>query len=225
MNDFDPEASKKAAGEKAADYVRDGMILGLGTGSTVRYFIEKLAADIKEKELDITAIPTSNASEKLARSLGIKLSNVNEHPRIDLDVDGADEVDPKYNLIKGGGGAHTREKIIASASKEFIVIVDRSKLVARLGNFPLPIEVLPFSEKYVWNEISSLGAIPRRREGFVTDSGNIILDCRFNIINPEKLETDLKCIPGVVEDGVFAKRKPEKVIVADGKNVKILERV
>ena len=225
MNNTDAEASKKAAGEKAVSYVRNGMILGLGTGSTVRYFIEKLAAQIKEQGMDITAVPTSVASEKLASSLGIKLSTVNEHPKMDLDVDGADEVDPKFNLIKGGGGAHTREKIIASASKEFIVIVDRSKLVSRLGNFPVPVEVLPFSEKYVWGEIVAMGGLPHRRAGFVTDSGNIILDCRFNIIDPEKLETDLKCISGVVEDGVFAKRRPEKVIVADGKNVKILERV
>ncbi len=225
MNNPDAEKSKKAAGEKAADYVRDGMILGLGTGSTVRYFIEKLASRIKAQQLDITAIPTSAASEKLARSLGITLTTVGEHPQIDLDVDGADEVDPQFNLIKGGGGAHTREKIIASASKEFIVIVDKSKMVSRLGNFPVPVEVLSFSEKYVWNEIVSLGGLPRRREGFLTDSGNIVLDCRFNVIDPEKLETDLKCIPGVVEDGVFAKRRPEKVIVADGRNVKILERV
>jgi ribose 5-phosphate isomerase A len=225
MNNNDAEGSKKAAGEKAVEYVRDGMILGLGTGSTVRYFIEKLASKIKEEGLDITAIPTSVASEKLANSLGIRLSTVNEHPKMDLDVDGADEVDPKFNLIKGGGGAHTREKIIASASKEFIVIVDRSKMVSRLGNFPVPVEVLPFSEKYVWGEIVAMGGLPCRREGIVTDSGNVILDCRFNIINPEKLETDLKCIPGVVEDGVFAKRRPEQVIVADGKNIKILERV
>ena len=215
MNNTDAEASKKAAGEKAVGYVRDGMILGLGTGSTVRYFIEKLAAQIKEQGMDITAIPTSVASEKLANGQGIKLSTVNEHPKMDLDVDGADEVDPKFNLIKGGGGAHTREKIIASASKEFIVIVDRSKMVSRLGNFPVPVEVLPFSEKYVLGEIVAMGGLPHRRAGFVTDSGNIILDCRFNVIDPEKLETDLKCIPGVVEDGVFAKRRPEKVIVAD----------
>ncbi|MFZ2456956.1 MAG: ribose-5-phosphate isomerase RpiA [Candidatus Altiarchaeia archaeon] len=225
MNGTDAEASKKAAGEKAVSYVKDGMILGLGTGSTVRFFIEKLAAQIKEQSLDITTVPTSVASEKLAGSLGIRLSNVNEHPKMDLDVDGADEVDPKFNLIKGGGGAHTREKIIASASKEFIVIVDRSKMVSRLGNFPVPLEVLPFSEKYVWDEIVAMGGLPRRRVGFVTDSGNLILDCRFNIVDPGKLETDLKCIPGVVEDGVFARRRPEKVIVADGKNVKILERV
>ena len=224
MNDNYLEESKKAAGEKAADYVKNGMILGLGTGSTVRYFIEKLAAQIKTQNLDITAIPTSKASEKLARSLGITLTTLDEHPQIDLDVDGADVVDPNFNLIKGGGGAHTREKIIASASKEFIVIVDKSKMVPRLGNFPVPVEVLSFSEKYVRNEIIALGGLPRRREGFVTDSGNLILDCRFNIINPGKLETDLKCIPGVVEDGIFAKRRPEKVIVADERCVKILEQ-
>jgi len=175
--------------------------------------------------LDVTVIPTSVASEKLARSLGLKLSTLDEHPAIDLDVDGADEIDPRHNLIKGGGGAHTREKIIASASKEFIVVADKSKMVSRLGNFPLPVEVLSFSEKYVWNEIAKHGAVIRRREGFTTDSGNLILDCRLNIIDPEKLETEIKCIPGVVENGIFSKRKPEKVILADGKNVKILERV
>lgn len=218
------DASKKAAGERAVDYVKDGMVLGLGTGSTVRYFIERLSAHIKERSLNVTCIPTSIASEKLARSLGIKLSTLNEHPQIDLDVDGADEVDPRFNLIKGGGGAHTREKIIACASREFIVIVDKSKMVNRLGNFPVPVEVLPFSEAYVARQISAMGGLPRRREGFVTDSGNMILDCLFNIIDPGKLEDDIKCIPGVVEDGVFAKRRPDKVIVADGKSVKILER-
>lgn len=218
------EISKKAAGEKAADYALAGMVLGIGTGSTVKYFIERLAERIKEESLEVVAVPTSIASERLAKGLGIKLANLSEHPVIDLDVDGADEVDPNFNLIKGGGGAHAREKVVASASKEFIVIVDEAKMVKRLGVFPVPVEVIPFSLGFVGKEIERMGGIAKKRQGFVSDNGNIVLDAKFNIVDPLRLEEDLKTIPGVVENGIFAKRRPEKVVVGMGKEVKVLER-
>ncbi len=218
------EISKRVVGERAVEFVRDGMILGLGTGTTVRYFIEKLAEKIKKESLEIIAIPTSIETEKMADNLEIPLSNLNEYPEVDLDIDGADEVDLNFNLIKGGGGAHTKEKIVAMASKEFIVIVDKTKTVDRIGNTPVPIEVLSFSENFVRKEIQKLGGIARLREDFRTDNGNLILDVRFNIINPEKLEGDINNIPGVIENGIFANRRPEKIIVADGKKVRIMER-
>jgi len=218
------EISKMVVGERAVEFVRDGMILGLGTGTTVRYFIEKLAEKIKKESLEIIAIPTSIETEKMADNLEIPLSNLNEYPEVDLDIDGADEVDLNFNLIKGGGGAHTKEKIVAMASKEFIVIVDKTKTVDRIGNIPVPIEVLSFSENFVRKEIQKLGGIARLREDFRTDNGNLILDVRFNIINPEKLEGDINNIPGVIENGIFANRRPEKIIVADGKKVRIMER-
>lgn len=218
------ESSKKAAGEKAADYVKDGMVLGLGTGSTVKYFIERLARKIKEESLDVAGIPTSIATEKLAKALGIQMTSFAECEGIDLDVDGADEVDAAYNLIKGGGGALTREKIVASVSRRFIVIVDAKKVVGRIGAFPVAIEVLPFAETPVRNEIIALGGLPKKRDGFLTDNGNIVLDARFNIIDAEALEEDLKSIPGVVESGIFAKRRPEKVIVGDASKTREIER-
>lgn len=224
MKNRDKELSKKTAAEKAAGYVKDGMVVGLGTGSTVKYFIDKLASRIKEESLDVTGIPTSNATEKQAKELGITLTTLNECATIDLDVDGADEVDPEFNLIKGGGGAHTREKIVASASKNFIVIVDSEKMVQRLGSFPVPVEALPCAQAFAAREIGALGGLARRREGFVTDNGNIILDSRFNIINPAKLEMMLNAIPGVVENGIFAARRPETVLCADGRSVKVMER-
>jgi ribose 5-phosphate isomerase A len=217
---LDQSESKKAAGNKAAEYIRDGMVVGLGTGSTVKYFIEKLA----EKSLDVKCIPTSIASEQLAVSLGLKITNLKEHPVIDVDVDGADEVDSKFYLIKGGGGALTREKIVAEASKQFIVVADESKMVRRLGKFPVAVEVLAFAEGFATKRINELGGLPKKRAGFATDNGNIILDCKFNIIDAQKLETELKNIPGVVENGIFARRKPEKVIVGNGTKTKILER-
>lgn len=217
--------SKKTAAEKAAEYVKDGMVLGLGTGSTVKYFIEKLAVRIKEEQIEVVGVPTSTATERLARELGIPLTAPGQYEKIDLDVDGADEVDTRFNLIKGGGGAHTREKIVASASKEFVVVVDPAKMVNRLGAFPVAIEVIPFAEPYVIKEIEALGGLAKKRAGFVSDNGNVILDARFNIIDPLRLERDINSIPGVLENGIFARRRPEKVIVGDGTKTRILERI
>lgn len=218
------DLSKKTAGYAAVEYVRDGMVVGLGTGSTVKYFVEGLAEKVREEEFDLTCIPTSVAVERLAVSLGLSVSNLVEHPRVDLDVDGADEVDPRFNLIKGGGGALTREKIVAESSEKFFVVVDESKIVRRLGVFPVAVEVLSFAEGKVVRELRDLGGFPRKREGFVSDNGNIILDVKFNIVCPEKLEEEINSLSGVVENGLFAKRKPEKVLVGVGGKVSLLER-
>ncbi len=218
------ELSKKTSAEKALDYVRDGMILGLGTGSTVRYFIEGLGGKIKDDNIRITGIPTSIATKKLAENLGISLSSLREHPVIDLDVDGADEIDSKFNLIKGGGGAHTMEKIVANASKEFIVIADYTKIVKELGNFPVPVEIYPDKLRFVINELREIGGSPKLRENFKTDNGNIIIDTKFEIKNPEELEDRINSISGVIDNGIFSKRIPEIVIVGYGNEVKILHR-
>ena len=162
--------SKRSAGEKAAEYVKDGMVVGLGTGSTVEYTIKKIAARIREENLRITGIPTSIATEKLALDEKIPLASLNEHPVVDLDIDGADEVDGNFNLIKGGGGAHTREKIVASASKEFIVVAGSSKKVSRLGNFPVPVEVLPLAVEFVKSELIKLSGNPKLRENFIKET-------------------------------------------------------
>ena len=221
------ELSKKSAGEKAVEFISDGMIVGLGTGSTAEYAIKKLSQRIREENLDIIGIPTSIQTEKLAGKLGIKLSDLNEYPEIDVDIDGADEIDPEFNLIKGGGGAHVREKIVANASKEFIVIADHTKHVNGL-RYPVPVEVLPFSWRLVEIRLECLGGIPRLRKKvkteFKTDNGNMIIDTEFAGFDPLKLEDKLNSIPGVVDNGIFSLRRPDKVIIGTGSDVKILER-
>lgn len=190
--------------------VKGGMKLGLGTGTTVKYFIEELG----RKKFPGPVVPSSKASHDLAKKVGLKVASLDEHPQLDLYVDGADEVDKSYNLIKGGGGALTREKIVASASMEFTCIVDESKVVPKLGRFPLPVEVLPFAKAYVMVELTELGGKPVERKKTVTDNGNIILDVTgLKFKDPLELETELNNIPGVVENGIFAVRQPERVIV------------
>lgn len=220
------EVQKKIAAEKALDFVEAGMILGLGTGSTVRYFLEALARKIEEGKLGkIVGISSSENTAKLAGELEIPLSTLDEHPLLDLDIDGADQVDSEFNLVKGGGGAHTREKILAFASKKFVVIVDANKLKEKLS-FPVPVEVPEDSRELVERKLRELGGEPKLRENFITDNGNVILDTDFGEIeNPGELEVKINEIPGVVDNGIFSKRKPEKVIVGyeDGK-VEIRER-
>jgi len=215
--------SKKTAAGKALDYVRDGMVVGLGTGSTANYFIEFLSWKIKGENLNLIAISTSKRTDEVAKKLGIGLSNLNQHPQLDLDVDGADEIDPEFNLIKGGGGAHTMEKRIAMAAKKFIVIADSGKLVDRLER-AVPVEVSPSARESVEQELRRIGGNPQLRENFLTDMGNLILDTKFKIDDPLKLESELNSIPGVVDNGIFARRRPEIVIIGYGENVKILER-
>ena len=208
--------SKINVAKQAIDYIKDKlhpeMILGIGTGSTVNFFIEELGA---YKNLFAGAISSSEASSNLLNEKGIEVFNLNDVMDIAYYIDGADEVSPNYELIKGGGGAHTREKIVASASNEFVCIVDETKLVSQLGAFPLPVEVLPESRSLVARKIVSMGGTPIYRAGFITDQGNEILDIKdLDISNPEAIEALLNNIPGVVDNGIFAFNKPKKVLVS-----------
>jgi ribose 5-phosphate isomerase A len=207
--------SKLNASTEAIEYIKSKIdinsIIGVGTGSTVNYFIEKLA---KIKHTFKGAVSSSDASTKLLEQFGIEVFELNDVNEILVYVDGADEVDVDHHLIKGGGGAHTREKIVASASNEFVCIVDKSKLVNVLGNFPLPVEVLIKSRSYVAREIVKIGGTPELRKDFLTDQGNQILDIKgLKIENPSKLEQKINLIPGVLDNGIFANCKPQKVIV------------
>jgi ribose 5-phosphate isomerase A len=202
------EEEKEAACRAAAKLVRDGDIVGLGTGSTAYFAVVALGERVKAG-LKIIGIPTSVQTGELARAVGIPLTTLDEHPEIDITIDGADEVDPKLNLIKGGGGALLREKVIAAASKKMVVVVDSSKVVPVLGKFPLPVEVISFARTVVEKKIVSLGASPRLRarpdgSPFITDNGNQILDCSFGkIADPPALARILSDTPGIVEHGLF----------------------
>jgi len=207
--------SKLNASIEAIEYIKPKIdmnsIIGVGTGSTVNYFIEELA---KIKHIFKGAVSSSEASTQLLKKSGIEVFELNDVNEILVYVDGADEVDTSNNLLKGGGGAHTREKIVASASNEFVCIVDESKLVSVLGKFPLPVEVMIKSRSYVAREIVKIGGAPELRKGFFTDQGNQILDVKdLKIENPLVLEQEINLIPGVLDNGVFANCKPQKVIV------------
>ncbi|PFX61491.1 ribose 5-phosphate isomerase A [Bacillus wiedmannii] len=208
---------KQLAGEYAANFVKDGMKVGLGTGSTVYWTIQKLGERVKEG-LSFQAVPTSKETEVLAKQLNISLISLNDVQSLDLTIDGADEIDANLQLIKGGGGALLREKIVATSSKELIIIADESKLVTHLGTFPLPIEIIPFSWKQTERKIQSLGCQTTLRlknnETFITDNNNMIIDCIFphNITNPTNLHTQLKMITGVVETGLFVNMTSKAII-------------
>ncbi|MDP3033788.1 MAG: ribose-5-phosphate isomerase RpiA [Methanobacteriaceae archaeon] len=201
---------KKDIGYEAAKEVLDGQVVGLGTGSTTHYFIEKLGMRIEEEDLDIMGIPTSYQSFFLAKDCNIPITTLEEHD-INLAVDGADEVDPALNLIKGGGAAHTLEKIIDYSADRFIVIVDDSKMVETLGKFPVPLEVIPTAARVVSQILEDMGVstsirMAERKDGpVITDNGNFVIDAEFGILNdPEELEIELNSIPGVVENGIFS---------------------
>jgi len=200
------DQEKQAAARAAAELVESGSIVGLGSGSTATYAIRFLGQRVREG-LEIVGIPTSQKTKQLAEQLGIPLSTLDEHPQIDIDIDGADEIDRQLNLIKGGGGALLREKIIASAARRFVVVGDSSKQVAHLGKFPLPVEVIPFAQSLISKRIAGLGAqVSLRGAGnpYVTDEGHHILDCTFGeIADPAALAEKLRAIPGVVEHGLF----------------------
>jgi ribose 5-phosphate isomerase A len=201
------ENEKELAGRASIRFVKDGDVVGLGTGSTAIHMVSALAERVKAG-LKIMGIPTSVRTRELAVSLGIPLTTLDEHPSIDVTIDGADEIDPKLCLIKGGGGALLREKIVASASKKMVVVGDATKLVPVLGKFPLPVEVIGFAEVIVQKKIEALGAAVQLRmdsgKPYVTDEGHHILDCEFGKIpDPKALARQLSDIPGVVEHGLF----------------------
>jgi ribose 5-phosphate isomerase A len=226
------ENAKRMAAERAAEFVRDGMRLGLGTGSTAAHFVdcvgERVAAGMK-----LICVPTSETTRKQAEKLGIPLSTLDETPELDLTVDGADEFDQELRLIKGGGGALLREKIVANASARMIVITDASKSVARLGRFPLPVEIVPFGAEATRRAIAKMlqetgqsGTIKLRRgqDGlvFVTDGGHYIFDCALgSIADPDGLARALHEIPGVVEHGLFL-GLADAVIVAGDAGIQII---
>ena len=228
----DREALKRRAAERALDWVEDGMVLGLGTGSTVRHFLELLGERLRDGALkDVTGVPTSWDTAERATALGIPLVTLEERPRLDLAVDGADEVDPGLDLIKGLGGALLWEKIVAAAAGQLVVIVDDSKLVQRLGEkAPLPVEVVPFGWTTHLSALERLGAravlrVDAAGKPFVTDGGHYILDCRFEsgIPDPAALDAALQRRPGVVETGLFL-GMADAVVVAGEAGVRVIRR-
>jgi ribose 5-phosphate isomerase A len=223
------EHAKRAAGYKAADMIEEGMVVGLGTGSTVYFMIERLSERVKGG-LTITGIPTSFQTALRARDVKIPLTTLDDNPVIDIAVDGADEVDQKLRLIKGRGAAHLREKCMAAAAKRFVVVVDEQKIVKKLGAAPVPVEVLPFAIMPVLIEFRRLGCVPVIRDAVkkdgpvITDNGNFVVDCSFKEIkNPEKLEAALASIPGVVGSGLFCGFTEKTTVIIGGKKkVKII---
>ena len=212
--------SKRLAGEKAIDFVEDGMIVGVGTGSTVAYFIDALA---RVKDRIAGAVSSSDQSTERLRAHGIEVLDLNATGELSLYVDGADECDPQKRLIKGGGAALTREKIIAEASRKFVCIIDPIKQVPVLGKFPLPVEVIPMARSLVAREILRMtGGQPVWRDGVVTDNGNWILDVHnLSIVDPVGMEHALNQIPGVVSVGLFA-RRPADVVIVGGQPPQVL---
>lgn len=228
------EALKRQAAARALEYVRSGMKLGLGTGSTAKHFVDLLAERVAQG-MEIVGVPTSEVTRAQAESLGVPLGTLDDYPVLDLCVDGADEVGPDLTLVKGGGGALLREKIVASAAQEMIVIADGSKMVAQLGAFPLPIEVVDFGVAAIRRGIEraaraagcqGLLTLRRRADGhvFVTDQGHVILDAAYGVIrDPAALAAGLAEVPGVVEHGLFI-NLASRVILAGADGVTVLDR-
>ena len=222
---------KEVAGRRAAEYIETGMVVGLGTGSTAKFAIRAIGERVAAG-LEVKAIPTSEASAQLAGELGITLTTLEDDPAVDLTIDGADEVDPDLDLIKGLGGALLREKIVASATAQQVIIIDPSKLVEKLGTqAPLPIEVVPFSWSLVSSRLSERGIEPTLRmqqaeQPFVTDNGNYIIDGRFSegIDDPQATDIWLNTLPGVVENGLFVAMTHLVVIGEAGGTSRVIEK-
>lgn len=205
------EEQKKAVAEAALDYIESGEIVGIGTGSTTNYFIDALNK-VKSKIEGVVA--SSDASAQRLQAIGLPLFDLNQTGELSLYVDGADEATKHLQLIKGGGGALTREKIVASASRKFICIADQSKMSDYLGTFPLPVEIIPMAQSLVARRLVSFGGHPELRLGFTTDNGNAILDVRsLDLTDPAKIESSLNQIPGVVDNGLFAIRRADVLLV------------
>lgn len=221
------EDLKRLAGEAAVARATDGMVVGLGTGSTVAYAIRRLADVVRAQDWKILCVPTSLATERLAREVGLSLVSLEEVDGVDIAIDGADEVDPNLNLIKGGGGAHFREKVVARAARSVVIVVDGSKLVPVLGTrTPVPVEVHPFGWRQTKQALESLWCTSTLRlqegEPMHTDNGNFILDCKFGPIpKPAKLEREINNVPGVLENGLFVGLADE-VLVAGSEGLRTL---
>lgn len=220
--------AKVMAARKGLEFVREGMVLGLGSGSTATHFIRLLGEQV-QAGLKVRGIASSRASEDLAVSLGIPMIDFRTVQQIDVAIDGADEVGPQLALIKGGGGALLREKIVASAAQQFVIVADASKVVARLGKFPLPVEVIQLAEPLVSRRLTDLGLSPTRRRAkdgsdYITDEGNFILDCASGEIDdPAKVASEIRAIVGVVEHGLFL-NMATVALIADGSGVRELAR-
>ncbi|HRO46388.1 ribose-5-phosphate isomerase RpiA [Agriterribacter sp.] len=220
--------AKQAAAYKAIEYIKDGMIVGLGTGSTAYWAVQYLAEKVKQG-WQLTAVATSEETEKIALQCGITVVSLDTVDHIDIDIDGADEIDDNMNLVKGGGGALLREKIVAAASRELIVIAGDNKRVEVLGKFPLPVEVIPFGWQHTAGQLAALGCSTSLRKKdekmFITDSGNYIIDCHFGAIpQPAMLEQRINNIPGVVDNGLFVKRATMVILGCDDGTVKTFTR-
>ena len=203
---------KKAAAWAALEFVKENTIVGVGTGSTVNHFIDALGT---VKDTLVGAVSSSEASTARLKELGIEVFELNDIDALDVYIDGADEINAQNEMIKGGGAALTREKIVAAVAKQFVCIVDDTKLVDTLGEFPLPVEVIPMARSYVARELLKLGGDPVYRQGVVTDNGNVILDVHnLEILNPRELEQSINNIPGVVTNGIFALRGADIVLSA-----------
>ena len=217
---MDATEKKRNAAKASLEFIDPGVVLGVGTGSTVNELIALLPT---VRDRIVTVVSSSKASTKLLEKNGFEVATLNEAGPIDVYIDGADEANKRLHLIKGGGGALTREKVLAGASRRFVCIVDESKLVGMLGTFPLPIEVLPMAQSYVSRQLTKLRAHPVWREGFVTDNGNHILDVQdLNISNPLEMETRLNQIPGIVTAGIFAHRPADILLIAGDSGVREL---
>jgi ribose 5-phosphate isomerase A len=219
---MDANALKKAAAEAALACVEDDTVVGVGTGSTVNFFIDALAS---RRARIAATVASSEASAKRLRDLHIPVRELNDTDGCDVYVDGADEVTEHLAMIKGGGGALTREKIVAAASRKFVCIADASKLVPVLGRFPLPVEVIPMARSFVARQLVKLGGMPELRQGVTTDNGNVILDVRnLTILDPVELESTINQIPGVVTNGLFARRPADVLLLATPEGVKTSKR-
>jgi ribose 5-phosphate isomerase A len=216
------DSRKQLAAEAALQYIQDDMVVGVGTGSTVNYFIDGLAA----RKLRIKgAVSSSEASTARLKKHGFEVLDLNSTGDLSVYIDGADETDEHLRLIKGGGGALTREKIVAAASQRFVCIVDDTKLVKVLGKFPLPVEVIPMARSYVARQLTKLGGQPVLRTGFTTDNGNVILDVHhLTILDPVTLETEINQITGVVCVGLFARRPADILIIGSDTGSKTIKR-
>ena len=217
---MNPDSKKLKVAKSSLDYIEHDCVLGVGTGSTVNFLIDLLPDLINKIQ---AVVSSSDESTKRLEAHGFEVSNLNNIGNIDLYIDGADEATKNLHLIKGGGGALTREKILAASAKKFVCIVDDSKIVDRLGNFPLPIEVLPMAQSYIAREIVKMKGQPILRENFITDNGNHILDIHnLDITNPIETETEINQIPGVMTVGIFARRPADILLIAEENTIKII---